>query len=420
MCILTNFDCSLTAKGQSKNNEFVNLRMEAETLGKPEWHDMLIYLAELHEKGTHPAQPPFPFDWEEIGIGYQSRAFGHWDIVHIVLDVLPVMPIHSKQQLLNNLANQEEDGLVPGSIWLEEIDSKMIPKWNKMAGHPPLWPIAVQMYFNQTRDTSIIKQCFEPLIRQIGWFEANRKAKPSGYWYSRTTWESGLDDDLRYLTVTPGSNNPLPCIDATCHVFAMYKFAADWAKLLRKNPSVYLSKANRLMKFIQNELYDKESDYFYDFWSVNKKDRVLSFAGMWPVVLGAASNSQAKSVIGKYLLNPDKFFTKHPITSIGVKDPQFELLTWHGPAWNSMTYWAALGCIRYGYTVAAQQLLERALDNSATQFKRTGTIWEFYDPFGGKPEDVRREVKPPYRHPNRDYAGHNPLLAMARLYDKLK
>ncbi len=60
-----------------------------------------------------------------------------------------------------------------------------------------------------------------------------------------------------------------------------------------------------------------------------------------------------------------------------------------------------------------------ALDASARQFERTGTIWEFYHPRGGKPEDLEREVSPPAGTPHRDYVGHNPLLAMARLYDEL-
>jgi hypothetical protein len=90
---------------------------------------------------------------------------------------------------------------------------------------------------------------------------------------------------------------------------------------------------------------------------------------------------------------------------------------WRGPAWNSMTYWAARGCLRYGRRDAASRLLERALDASAAQFERTGTIWEFYDALGGQPELVQRKPHTPFNAPCRDYLGHNPLIAMARMYD---
>jgi hypothetical protein len=93
---------------------------------------------------------------------------------------------------------------------------------------------------------------------------------------------------------------------------------------------------------------------------------------------------------------------------------------WRGPAWNSMSYWAAVGCINYGRKDAARKILEMALNDSAIQFERTGTVWEFYHPLGGKPEDVARKPKKQPNMPCRDYLGHNPLIAMARLYDSLK
>ena len=65
---------------------------------------------------------------------------------------------------------------------------------------------------------------------------------------------------------------------------------------------------------------------------------------------------------------------------MALSDPKFELRMWRGPAWNCMTYWAARGCLRYDRADAARKLLEAALDATATQFERTGTIWEFYHP----------------------------------------
>jgi hypothetical protein len=82
-----------------------------------------------------------------------------------------------------------------------------------------------------------------------------------------------------------------------------------------------------------------------------------------------------------------------------------------------MTYWAARGCLRYGRRDAASRLLERALDSSAAQFERTGTIWEFYDALGGQPELLQRKPHTPFNAPCCDYLGHNPLIAMARMYD---
>ncbi len=63
--------------------------------------------------------------------------------------------------------------------------------------------------------------------------------------------------------------------------------------------------------------------------------------------------------------------------------------------------------------------MQKALDDSAIQFTRTGTIWEFYHPDGGRPEDVQRKPHTAFNRPCQDYLGHNPLIAMATLYERI-
>ena len=65
------------------------------------------------------------------------------------------------------------------------------------------------------------------------------------------------------------------------------------------------------------------------------------------------------------------------------------------------------------------QVYNQALDASAVQFERTGTIWEFYHPQGRGPEELERKPETPYNKPCRDYLGHNPLIAMARMWDRV-
>ena len=133
------------------------------------------------------------------------------------------------------------------------------------------------------------------------------------------------------------------------------------------------------------------------------------------VVLGPKELPQAMRVIDGHLLNPKEFFAPHPISTVALCDPKFELRMWRGPAWNCMTYWAARGCARYGRSDAPRRLLEAALDATATQFQRTGTLWEFYHPQLGDPQSLFRKATG--RHiPCQDYLGHNPLFAMVDLW----
>ena len=409
---------------------FSALRAAVTTLGKPSWRPMLTYVAELHERSTHPPQAPFPHSWEEIGPGYcYGPALGHWDLVHAALDVLPDEPEHARHQLLNDLAVQAANGMLPGVIWMPRADdpTRDKPRWSNRISHPPVWPIVVQELADVTGDTGIIARTYDALLRQIRWFETHRKAKPEGFYYSDILtfdWESGVDEGIRFDHVQPG---PMACVDATSHLYTLYVLADAWGTLLgvgaRKNGAGALAlRARRLREFIQGRLFCEATGFFHDIWSVQdpaaqERRRPLAFDGMWPLAVGAATEAQAARVIDENLLNPERFYTPHPIATVGVSDPAFELRMWRGPTWNSMTYWAARGCLRYSRTDAARQLVERALDQSALQFDRTGTIWEFYHPHGGDPMTLQRKPQTPYNAPCRDYLGHNPLIAMARLWE---
>lgn len=405
-----------------------NLIEETETLGKPAWRPMLRYVAELHARSTRPPRAPFPYPWEEIGPGYcYGPAFGHWDLVHASLDAMVSEPEHARQQLLNNLAAQEESGLLPGVIWMRDEE----PRWSHEVSHPPVWPVAVQDYCTLTGSDDLIQRCYGPLVQQIRWFEENRAALGGGFFYRDILtfqWESGVDEGVRFFEAQPGA---YACVDASAHMFGVYQHAAAWSSLAGKaggsapHRGEWLEKADALREFIQTRLWDVDSGWYYDVWAVDRPEtRHLAFEGMFPLVMGAATPEQARRVIAENLLNPRRFFSSHPISTVGVEDPLFELRMWRGPAWNSMTYWAVRGCLGYEQALgsltvtAAHALLEPALDNSAAQFDRTGTVWEFYHPHGGRPEDVQRKPHTSYNQPCRDYLGHNPLIAMARLWDR--
>ena len=387
---------------------------EAGRPGKPAWKPMLLHLAELHGRSVLPPVAHFPYPYESIGPGYQDgRVFGHIDIAHIRLDAVRADPTHVRNQTRNELAGQQKDGLIPGII---QFDAAGKPVFKNFKGFPPFWPVAVDEYVKVTGDTAFLDECHTALVKQIGWFEAKRAAPGGGFYYLDATtgpWESGMDEGVRYVRKPPG---PAACVDATSHVYLMYDHAARWSRAVGKPAAGRDEKAVALRKFIQTELWDDQAGFFFDAWTVrDPKGRPMAFEGMWPVVVGAATPEQAKRVIDDHLLNPKEFFSPHPISTVSVSDPKFELRMWRGPAWNCMTYWAARGCERYDRPDAARKLLEAALDATATQFEKTGTVWEFYPPQGGDPAKVKRKDKG-RNLPCVDYLGHNPLFAMIDLW----
>lgn len=402
-----------TKEGRALRDALVR---EAEQPGKLAWKPMLLYLAELHGRSVLPAVAHFPHPYESIGPGYQDgRVFGHIDLAHIRLDTVRARPEHVREQTRNELAGQQKDGLVPGII---QFDRAVKATWKPDKGFPPFWPAAVDAYIEASGDKDFLKECLDALRKQIGWFEAKRTAPGGGFYYLDIfgrPWESGVDEGVRYDDRPPAV---AACVDACAHVYMLYDTAARWSRTTGQPHAVWEEKANGLRQFIQQELWDPGTGFFSDSWTVRRPDRRhLTFEGMWPVVVGAATAEQAKRVIDDHLLNPKEFFAPHPITTVARSDPKFELRMWRGPTWNCMTYWAARGCLRYDRPDAAKKLLEAALDATATQFERTKTIWEFYHPQLGDQKTLQRK-KTGRRVPCEDYLGHNPLFAMVDLWRK--
>lgn len=385
---------------------------------------MLDYTLELHRTSTHPAVFPFDYEWEEIGPGYIfGSSFGHWDIVHQVYDGFIYDIDHAHKQLLNNIRNQEPNGLVPGSIWMPGGKSgrKKISWDKKDQGHPPVWVSAVDEYLTLSGNDSSLIDFFTALIRQITWFENERKAEGEGFFYNdilTKKWESGMDEGVRFDETASGK---WACIDATSHVYSMYHHAEKWAVRLGVSSRFFAERKRDIRTFINDSLYCEDNGMFYDIWAIKDSSlRHVVFENLWPLIVGAIDKNIADNLIDNYILNPEHFLTNHPISTVSVSDPKFELRCWRGPSWNSMTYWVARACVEYGRADAAMVLLEKALDFSAEQFQKTGTIWEFYHPFGGNPEEVQRKPQnQAHNYPCPDYLGHNPLLAMAWLYSDI-
>ena len=392
------------------------LLLAAERPGKAAWRPMLRYLAEMHGQSVFPALAHLKYPYESIGPGYQGgRVFGHIDLTHERLDTVRALPEHARNQIRNELAGQQDDGLVPGIVIFQENGK---PWWKNFKGFPPIWVVSAEAYVEVSGDQEFLRECLEALRKQIGWFEAKRAVAGGGFFYldlKENTWESGMDEGIRY---DQRPSTVAACVDACAHLYLLYDHAARWSRKLEQPAAAWEEKAKALQRFIQAELWDSETGFFYDQWIVRHRERRhLAFEGMWPVVVGAATDAQAGRVIDGHLMNPKEFFAPHPISTVALSDPKFELRMWRGPAWNCMTYWAASGCIRYGRTEAARRLLEAALDATAKQFELTGTIWEFYHPQGGNPETLLRKASG-RNVPCRDYLGHNPLFAMVDLWRK--
>jgi glycogen debranching enzyme len=390
---------------------------------------MLQYVRDLRARSVFPAECSMPFAWLDIGPGYfAGPAFGHIDLVHQILDFAPNDPELARRQLVNQFALQRNDGSM-AFLYLRDNLARFwqphdLPVHERLRGSdtfPPLWAAAVEACLACGADGELLTQAYGALTRMLEWFDAHRRAPCGGYFYADVLGsdrgDSGMDHSIRFVHRPSG---PAACVDACGHVHWCLGFAAAWAKRLGRDPDRFESVRQDLGRYIQQHLFCEETGWFHDAWAVRDASRRhTTFERMWPLVSGAATAEQGAVALNWNLLNPERFLTPHPIATVAVRDPGFELRMWRGPAWNCMTLWATEACVRYGRIDGARTMLERALDRTAAEFARTGTIFEFYDPFGGRAETVIRKPGRDQIGPCRDYLGHNPLHPMARVWAHL-
>jgi neutral trehalase len=221
-------------------------------------------------------------------------------------------------------------------------------------------------------------------------------------------------DALRFDPREPGFEewDEAACVDATSHVYLLLNHAERWAERLGYERTWLHDRKESVKEYIRSKLYDNESGLFFDRWvCLRGQGGVRVFETLWPVIVGAATHHQAGRVINGHLLDSAGFFTRHPVPSVALNECGFSNSGWRGPARNSLVYWAAVGCVAYGKQQVAKQLLERALDQTAKQLEVTGLLWDMYHPEGLDPTLVFGNTP--------DALGHNPLIAMAVLWQKL-
>ena len=81
----------------------------------------------------------------------------------------------------------------------------------------------------------------------------------------------------------------------------------------------------------------------------------------------------------KTLTNPDLLWTKLPLATVSQNHPMYGTDMWRGAAWLNLNYFTIRGLKKYGYDEIAEELRTKTLETVYKWYKKTGTIFEFYD-----------------------------------------
>ncbi len=133
----------------------------------------------------------------------------------------------------------------------------------------------------------------------------------------------------------------------------------------------------------RRELWDDKRGFFFDRKGPGGEWLdTWSYAGLLPLWSGVASPEQAARL--KDQLLSKKFWTVVPVPVVATDDTAFKKDLWSGATWVNVNYMLFRGLQRYGFAPEAAELREKTLTAVADGYRKTGTLWEYYDPEGQK------------------------------------
>ena len=258
---------------------------------------------------------------------------------------------------------------------------------------PPLIAWAADLITDNKED---LNEFYPKLKKHYHWMEKNRRLD-NGLYKWKSGGESGMDNSPRF-DPKPGTPTTIELLnlthvgvtDNTAHIdlsSMMALFASSMASIAKKTGrfeevEYWDVKYSEIKTLVNDLLYDKQDEFYYDRDLSGDWYRVKTVASFWPLTSGIAEPEMAKSMAA-HAMNPEEFFTPMPIPTVAANDPTFCFNYWRGPVWINTSYAALIGLKRMGYDEEAKVIGKRVVNGIKTELIRTGHLWEMYDPYAG-------------------------------------
>ena len=178
-------------------------------------------------------------------------------------------------------------------------------------------------------------------------------------------------------------NRQLGWIDTTCQVAFDAINLAKIAKILgySNDEKKFLDEHQNLKEIINNLCWDENEGFYKDYMDgslINHKH----IGAYWSLIAQVAPIERAQKLIA-HLENPKTFGLPCGVPSLSRDDEEFgvtEKHYWKGPIWAPTMYMTLCGLRCYGRTNLARKIAMRFYTATYNVWKKTGTIWENYNP----------------------------------------
>lgn len=164
-------------------------------------------------------------------------------------------------------------------------------------------------------------------------------------------------------------------------------WALSWHGLARLGEPHAGDEARRITRALERRLWDPAAGIFRAEGPDGRLIPVDSWAGLAPLVLPDLAPGIAETVIGRHLLDPERFWLPWPVPSVSAREPSFRpgdtgrpiRRYWRGPSWPFTWWFAERGLRVHGHADAADRLACRCRRLVAREGLR-----EYYNPLSGR------------------------------------
>ena len=150
----------------------------------------------------------------------------------------------------------------------------------------------------------------------------------------------------------------------------------------------YEEHAARLVKKINDVFWDEKDGFYYDRnEKTGQRIRIKSVAGFFPLWAGIAPPERASRLVKEHLMNSKEFWSKYPVPSYAMNEPDFYEGTkngecnWRGNTWIPANYMIFHGLKRYGFAKEATLLANKTQELALA---RNPVTREYYESQSGE------------------------------------
>lgn len=257
--------------------------------------------------------------------------------------------------------------------------------------NPPLFAWAEWEYYLLTGDDSRFEKVFPTLVKYYKWLKNNRTRSNGLFWFE-DTGSSGMDNSPRSGYFAANLDGSDVCwIDLICQQMLSAACLEKIARLMgrKTDETFFIAEHENLRALINKYHWSERHGFYYDVFNRSNPELRHNFlnsktaAAFWAILCGAADESQIKRLT-EHILNPDEFWTVHPVPTLSRDDSNYDPLGgyWLGGVWAPTNYMTAAGLKQHNRSAIARDIAVKHLNamSAVMQNQAYGSIWECYSP----------------------------------------